>query len=973
MAGPNQGEVYDGYRYMGGDPKSEASWEQAAPVDVSSEWGAGARRLPNGTIERVGPRGGVTQIGQAGGDAATDVGKLTEAQGKAVNFGMMMRGGERDYQAARAAGYNPATLRNQVADFADLIPFDGGALPRLIRDDVSDQGRQAETRWTEANLRQLSGAAVTPGEVTRTAAINFDRANDELAEQRYRTRAESYAGTRFTAGPGAAALGDYPAAGNVGPTENGLPTYPGIAVLAANISDGGPGTSQPGQTGPGGSPDNPFQIVGASREDTIAALRRGGWFKNAEGEPYQLPGAEPEFGTQEGDQMVGSGVAVRPREDWTPEGAVEQRREMWNPLRQVDAFVRGAADAGSLEFADEIAAGADALIGRGNGRSLGERYRSNVGVQRAIDKADGEDAGFARNMGEVAGYGATAMIAAPRLLASAGLKIANPVLRAGVTGIRNALVGAGVAGTAAAGQREGNALQRGQAFAEAAPMGAVAGAIIPAGISGGGALDRAIGAPVARGAAALGRTVGRVIGSGGERMGVNGATALRERNTPNALQSAVEQFGNRLNPRRVGALQENANQQRLMGFEPTLADLVDDAGQGQLRSLSSIDTAARPRAVAFGRARRAGAQGDVSNIARRFVSDDPRTASRVSSDLANEQRAASGPAYDAARASPPITVSADVGEALFSGNGPQQIRGAASAYKSSVNPEERVLALELQAMADAAEAGMPAGNIEMSVGAADLLSRYLAKAGGTDANLGRIFGGLGREIRNQARQQSPEYEAALSGYAERAQLDDAVDFGRRFLVRRGNQDFANEAAGMLPAQRDVARVAARDAIEDAGSTTGGAASLLDDLSIGQGTGLKSDALINDPEAMRAMADAARMRLQTGRNVDPRAGSNTNLNRMDTENVDGAVEFLKDGARIIASPLRGTIDVVARRFQNRGFSPQEAEALVDAAIDSTRTDELIAMLSQRMTRKQARTLARAVQRQVASGSGSSSAE
>jgi hypothetical protein len=428
-----------------------------------------------------------------------------------------------------------------------------------------------------------------------------------------------------------------------------------------------------------------------------------------------------------------------------------------------------------------------------------------------------------------------------------------------------------------------------------------------------------------------------------------------------------------MGPRRTSALADNVQRQRDLGFEPTLADAVDDAGQGQLRALGSLDTDARPNAVKFGRSRRAGAQQDVSNIARRFVSDDPRTATRVARDLEDAQRTASGPAYEAARASPPITVTADVGEAMFSGEGPATIRAAGRAYKSSVKPEERALALELEGLAQAADEGMPAGEVQLSVGAADLLSRYLAKAGGNDANLSRIYQGLGREIRNQARAQAPAYDEALSGYAERAQLDDATDFGRRFLNRRGSQDFADEASAMLPAQRDVARVAARDAIEDAGSTTGGAATLLDDLSIGRGTSQRADALIPEADLMRETAEAARMRLQTGRNVDPRAGSNTNLNRQDSENVDGAVEFLSDGARIASAPIRGTIEVVARRFQNRGFNRQEAEELVNAAIDPARTDELVALLSQRMTRKQARTLARAVQRQVASGTGSSGVE
>lgn len=83
---------------------------------------------------------------------------------------------------------------NQLANIAGAIPFDGDYFGRLIRDDVSDRGRQAELRRAEANLRQLTGAAATNPEIARVAAINFDRGNDELSEQRYRTRADTTRG-----------------------------------------------------------------------------------------------------------------------------------------------------------------------------------------------------------------------------------------------------------------------------------------------------------------------------------------------------------------------------------------------------------------------------------------------------------------------------------------------------------------------------------------------------------------------------------------------------------------------------------------------------------------------------------------------------------------------------------------------------------------------------------------------------------
>jgi hypothetical protein len=112
------------YKYGAWHPSDEAG-RPRGPIDASATWGAGARELPNGTIERVGPRGGVTQVA-AGADGDSEaVGKLTEGQGKSVQYGLMMRGAELDYQRARERGYDPGSFRNQAARIAGAIPFDG--------------------------------------------------------------------------------------------------------------------------------------------------------------------------------------------------------------------------------------------------------------------------------------------------------------------------------------------------------------------------------------------------------------------------------------------------------------------------------------------------------------------------------------------------------------------------------------------------------------------------------------------------------------------------------------------------------------------------------------------------------------------------------------------------------------------------------------------------------------------------------
>jgi hypothetical protein len=70
---------------------------------------------------------------------------------------------------------------------------------------------------------------------------------------------------------------------------------------------------------------------------------------------------------------------------------------------QVDAGVRGAADALTLGTADEIAAGIDAGMGKGGPGGIKQRYRVNVERERARDAYDAEHRSAARGAGEFVG------------------------------------------------------------------------------------------------------------------------------------------------------------------------------------------------------------------------------------------------------------------------------------------------------------------------------------------------------------------------------------------------------------------------------------------------------------------------------------------------------------------------------------------------------------------------------------------
>lgn len=939
MAGPNQGEVYDGYRFMGGDPKDQANWQQAAPVDVSSEYGAGARRLPNGTVERVGPRGGVTKIADAAPSAQDgEVGKLTEGQGKAMLYGTMMSGAEKDYRNARRSGYDPASFRNQAANIAGAIPFDGDYFGRLIRDPVSDSGRQAELRWAEANLRQLTGAAATNPEIARVAAINFDRGNDELSEQRYRSRADTFKGTKYAAGPGGAALGDYPAEmGPGGVTDRGLPSYPEITAMTSGIREiplpeGGYSGPQPGDVSVTTQPLAP--------EDTPASLSAQGYVYDAARDTWSrttqvsVPGAD--------------------RAEFTPDGAVADRRDDWGISRVPDAFMRGAADALSLEWADEAGAAANAAIGRGNGGTFKDRYRNNLKVERAVDQADREDMLGVRRAGQLVGTGLGIAASAPKLIktaATAGRPIINALMNAG----RVSAAGGATGAIAGAGDTEGGLQDRGQNALTGGAAGAVLAPVV-------GAAAR----PVLRTAISGARPVGRLLANGANALGIPGAQQAAERLTPNALREGLDRFAERVPQSgmddRMAALQD-------LGIEPTLVDLIDDSGRGAMRALSTRQTPARQAAREFADERATGLQDRISRQARRTVSEDVRSPLEMNAELTARRGKQADEAFGAVRGD---LVSPDRGvlEALRT---PAMRPAIDEALTSALNRGDNETADLLKNLADdALEYGADA---KITVGMADRISRALngraealQRAGNNDAAAAQFA--LAERLRSSARTQSPGYDTALRQFADESGKIDAVALGEQFMTMEADQ-FANAVSKLSPEELQVAQASARRAIERQAGTQGAAPGVAQRLAGGREQGIRSQALLGDPSKMQAGMGAERDALMAARGISPAQGSPTNVNQQDTMAAAGeAVGAARD---VVTGNVPAILSRLGQRFTSRGFNDAEAEAIVMAAIDPRRTREVLDMLATRIPRREARSLVRVIQRSSAQSAGANSSQ
>ncbi len=176
--------------------------------------------------------------------------------------------------------------------------------------------------------------------------------------------------------------------------------------------------------------------------------------------------------------------------DLIPGKPANVERQSQGVLGTIDAAVRGAADAATFGFMDEIAAGLGAATGIGG--TYGD-YEGNLKRQRGLDKVDEEVNKVARIGGQLAG----------------GIGTGVGMARNGVTLMRGgmslpaavgagALEGAAYGGAYGVGSADDNRLQGGL---EGAKVGAVIGGAVPIIARGIGAATRPLATPPERQAA----------------------------------------------------------------------------------------------------------------------------------------------------------------------------------------------------------------------------------------------------------------------------------------------------------------------------------------------------------------------------------------------------------------------------------------------------------------------------------------
>lgn len=195
MAGPNVGDVIDGYEFLGGNPNDQKSW---------AFWGEGVRSLPDGSIVKEGPRGGLNVLRQGNRTSAGGLPDVKEFQSKAAAQSVLMDQALTDYDQARSQGYDPASWKNRFAmGLEGAMPRVGPFFADVLRDNPSERGRAAELAYTEGALRALTGAAATDPETRRTARNMFRQPGESVGvEPNKQAVRERFAGTiQRIAGP----------------------------------------------------------------------------------------------------------------------------------------------------------------------------------------------------------------------------------------------------------------------------------------------------------------------------------------------------------------------------------------------------------------------------------------------------------------------------------------------------------------------------------------------------------------------------------------------------------------------------------------------------------------------------------------------------------------------------------------------------------------------------------------------------
>lgn len=849
---------------------------------------------------------------------------------------------------ASGRGVNPLN-RDWGAAALDSVP-DFGLLSPIARawggQDYQDYNQSLKT--VEASLLPVfSGMAVTPQEAQR-----FIRANQPQIGDSPETLARKARNRQTILNEAAEMLQrpiPYPEIGRYGEEgfrERASQDGPTQSRAPELRNDGSPLSVAPG------SYSGEYVATFDKDGDGVAGydeMTAAGFTWNQEAGRYDPPGYTPD----QGPPPAGPQGGEPPQ---GPQGGADPNAGgSFNPTGGFAAFQRGAL--GQLPFSDELSA----LIGSGlTGQSYGDIRQG----QEALANYDRENNAAQRNLGGIAG--ATAGLAAGGGAVGAGGRFAiaragagaprgERLARFGARAAQNAGIGAAFSGTYAAGEAEGDVGDRLQAGGNALAIGAGAGVVapyIPGAVGRAGrVVDDALGNAPSRMADAVGGFAGRQAGRVGNALGVPGSQDLVNRSTGNALQPLANRVADRLGPERVNALAPRAATFSENAVVPTMIDAGDDGFRGMVKAAASRNTPARQQARDFADGRAEALPTRLSMQARRVVSSDNRLVDDIVGELETARAQQARTTYAEPYAQP-VQIDPETAQALSGAPGRAALtraRAAAEAFNDTAAMQE------IDALAAGQAQSVSAATLDRIRQAMSGRAEKLAQNPATRA----VGAGVAQRagMVDSALDNVEGLAPARDAYRQASRQIEATQMGGRFL-NANPDDFQGAMQGLSPEQLQPVRSAIARNIEisarSPGAAPGVARRLYSDPELGN---MGRAAMGDDMDRLASGARAEYSAVRNASEINPRSGPPTSLNDQDAGNLMG------DLGTVMRRPLSGPLQVVANRFLSRGFNDGEAQQLVEMAIDPARTDEMIALMSQRMSRREARNLARATRYQV----------
>lgn len=486
-------------------------------------------------------------------------------------------------------------------------------------------------------------------------------------------------------------------------------------------------------------------------------------------------------------ERSGVPAADRERFDRYADEVRSQRAGQTGVGRYVDTAVRGVAR--GVPFMDDIAAAGDAAIGRGEGRTFGERRRDSLLRQRALNAVDDEERPVTSYGGQFAGA-----VALPGAAVLRGASLPEKAGRA---------AGVGAAYGAASGFGAGyDVTDRFSRAKDGAMIGGGLGALIPV-----------VGAGISKTAGGLGQVAQSTVVPAARAVqstarGYRDAEGEALRRVRDALWSDRSRGQERLLPDRDW-MDAYATGQR-----PVVADFGGETTRALGRSAANTSPDARDALV--------GATGQRFHEQGQRTADfltsltglraDPVTASEA---IRTAARTANKPLYDAAYAK---------GEALWGGTleeltrSPLVQRAMREAETRANNrtaaftdePVVRNPFVLDEATGQMVLRGAPDGSYALP----NLAYWDLVKRGLDDAARGLPHGsderataeGLARRLRGELDQRVPEYAQARGVAAQFFDVNDALEAGQAFARNRNPNafraaEFTQMASSMSPAER----------------------------------------------------------------------------------------------------------------------------------------------------------------------------